>query len=74
MSVVQQLRGGRDNDPRFGARMTGTGLFAELIGKRFAIACKRLGLNGRDEGGREPPDLDTTLFLPPSPAGQLRLF
>jgi len=74
MSVVQQLRGGKDNDPRFGERMTGTGLFAELIGRRFAVACNRLGLNGRDSGGREPPKLDTTLFRPPSPAGQMRLF
>lgn len=74
MSVVRQLRGGRDNDPRFGKRMTGTGLFADLIGQRFAIACKRLGLNGRDHGGREPPALDASLFRPPSAAGQLRLF
>jgi DNA repair photolyase len=74
MSVVQQLRGGKDNDPRFGERMTGTGLFADLIGQRFAVACKRLGLNGRDRGGRERPRLDTTLFRPPSAAGQMNLF
>ena len=74
MSVVNQLRGGRDNDPRFGQRMTGTGLFADLLGQRFTIACKRLGLDGRDRGGRETPDLDTTLFRPPSAAGQLSLF
>jgi DNA repair photolyase len=74
MSVVHQLRGGRDNDPRFGERMTGTGLFAELLSQRFAIACKRFGLDGRDRGGREPPELDTTLFRPPSGAGQLDLF
>jgi DNA repair photolyase len=74
MSVVQQVRGGKDNDARFGERMTGTGLFADLIGQRFAVACKRLGLNGRDRGGREPPGLDTSLFRPPSAAGQLNLF
>src|SRR6266478_5087078 len=28
ISIVRQMRGGRDNDPRFGSRMTGTGLFA----------------------------------------------
>jgi hypothetical protein len=71
---VQQLRGGKDNDPRFGERMTGTGLFADLIGQRFAVACKRLGLNGRDWGGRERPKLGTTLFRPPSAAGQMNLF
>jgi DNA repair photolyase len=74
MNVVQQLRGGKDNDPRFGERMTGTGLFADLISRRFAVACKRLGLNGRDTGGREPPQLETTRFRPPSAAGQMNLF
>ena len=35
MSVLQQLRGGRDYVAEFGTRMRGTGLFAELIEKRF---------------------------------------
>ncbi len=72
MSLVQQMRGGRDNDPAFGSRMRGQGLFAELIAKRFELACKRLGLNG-DRTLR----LDTTRFRPPKgPAagGQLDLF
>ncbi len=59
MSLVNQIRGGRDNDPRFGARMRGSGEFAELIAKRFAIARRRLGL--ADE--RAP--LDTSRFRPP---------
>jgi DNA repair photolyase len=67
MSVLRQLRGGRDYDARFGARMRGTGPFAELIEKRFALTCKRLGLN-RD---REP--LDTSRFRPPMPAGPRQL-
>lgn len=69
MSIVQDIRGGRDNDPRFGFRMQGQGQYAELIRKRFEIACKRLGLNAK----RNVP-LDTTLFRPPSSAGQLDLF
>jgi len=72
MSLVQQLRGGRDNDPNFGARMRGQGQFAELIGRRFEIACKRLGLNAT-----RGFDLDTSRFRPPQPAstaGQLSLF
>ena len=73
ISIVRQMRGGRDNDPRFGERMRGTGNFAELIAKRFAIACKRFGLNGHG-GGRRPPELDCTRFVPPSPAGQMKLF
>ena len=73
ISIVRQMRGGRDNDPRFGERMRGTGNFAELISKRFAIACKRFGLNGHG-GGRRVPELDCTRFVPPSPAGQMKLF
>jgi DNA repair photolyase len=71
MSIVQQIRGGRDNDPRFGSRMRGAGQFSELIDRRFKIACKRLGLNA----DRAP--LDTTRFRPPQPKkseGQLELF
>ena len=59
MSLIHQLRGGRDNDPRFGARMRGTGIYAELIEKRFALACKRLGL-GRDRTAA----LDSSRFRP----------
>ena len=73
ISIVRQMRGGKENDPRFGERMRGTGNFAELISKRFAIACKRFGLNGHG-GGRRVPELDCTRFVPPSPAGQMKLF
>jgi DNA repair photolyase len=70
MSLVGQIRGGRDNDPEFGSRMRGEGLFADLIARRFAVACKRLGLND-DRTLR----LDTTRFRPPTPATpQLDLF
>ncbi len=67
MSLVNEMRGGRDNDPRFGSRMRGTGPFAELLRARFQLACARSGI-GR---GRSLP-LATTLFRPPRP-GQLEL-
>ncbi|MGE5128696.1 MAG: PA0069 family radical SAM protein [Sphingomonadaceae bacterium] len=73
MSVLQQLRSGRDNDPRFGTRMTGTGNYAELLAKRFEIACRRLGLNGEERGGVARRALDRSQFVPPSPGGQMRL-
>jgi DNA repair photolyase len=70
MSLVRQMREGRDNDPRFGSRMRGTGPFAELLRKRFKVACRRHGL---DSGGREVPH-PTHLFRPPPVEGpQLRL-
>ncbi len=68
MSLVQQARGGRDNDPRFGVRMRGTGAWAEMLRARFELARKRLGLNAvRDHG------LDTTRFCAPRGNGQLEL-
>lgn len=45
MNLVRDIRGGRDNDPEFGVRMTGRGPYAWQIGRRFELACKRLGLN-----------------------------
>ena len=59
MSVIQQLRGGRDYDANFATRMRGTGEFATLIENRFAIAAKRLGLN------RERVPMDRSKFQPP---------
>ena len=73
ISIIRQVRGGRDNDPNFGTRMSGTGKFAELIEKRFDIACRKLGLN--DHGaGRESPRLDCSLFRVPGAGGQMALF
>jgi DNA repair photolyase len=69
MSLIRAMRGGRENDPRFGSRMRGTGPYAELLRSRFRIACRRLNLNA---SSRDP--LNTALFCPPVPAGsQLRL-
>jgi DNA repair photolyase len=61
MSVIGSLRGGRDNDPRFGTRMRGEGPFAELLRNRFRLAVQRAGLNGRGQR------LNTSLFKPPRP-------
>jgi DNA repair photolyase len=65
MSLIREMRGGRDYDAKFGERMRGTGPIAELVRNRFKMACKRLGLNS---GTREMPDR-TTLFRPPLIAG-----
>jgi DNA repair photolyase len=68
MSRVHALRGGRDNDPRFGSRLRGEGVFAEMFGQRFELACRRLGLN------RAPlQPLDTSGFLPPASGPQMPL-
>lgn len=67
MQRIRDTRGGKTYDPRFGARMRGTGVFAQLIEKRFELARKRLGY-------RAPPSLDCSRFTPPQVAGQLSLF
>jgi DNA repair photolyase len=69
MSIVRQMRGGKENDPHFGTRMSGTGNYAGLMQSRFEIACRRFGINQRED-----LDLDCSRFRPPSPAGQLKLF
>jgi len=63
MARVREMRGGRDNDARFGSRMTGEGVWAQLLRQRFEKACARLGLN------REREPLDLTQFRPPAGAG-----
>lgn len=69
LARLREARGGRDNDSRFGSRMVGEGEYAELIRKRFALQCKRLGLN------RERRDLTTERFrVPPAAGDQLDLF
>ncbi len=43
--LVRDMRGGKDYDPTFGKRMTGTGPIAWMIGRRFEVACQRLSFN-----------------------------
>ena len=69
MSRLREMRGGRDNDSRFGSRMTGQGVWAQLLRQRFDKACRRLRLN------RDKPALDLSRFRRPArQAGQASLF
>jgi len=71
MARVREMRGGKDYDARFGARMSGEGVWAQLLAQRFSKAVARLGLN------RERVELDLTRFKPPRPErhdGQVDLF
>lgn len=47
MTLIRDMRGGRDYDSQWGTRMSGTGPLAWMIGRRFDMACERLGLNKR---------------------------
>jgi len=68
MSLLRQMREGRENNSEFGLRQRGSGVFAELLARRVAVARKRLGL---DQG---LPPLDCGKFRPPNLGGQLGLF
>jgi len=72
LNQVRETRGGKDYDSSFGQRMTGSGVYAELLRKRFRIKAKQLGLNRA-----EPTEirLDESAFKPPvPPGGQMALF
>ena len=64
LSLLRQVRGGDLYDARFGARMRGTGPYAQLVARRFELACRRLRLD------RERPPLQSGRFRPPGRDGQ----
>jgi DNA repair photolyase len=67
--LIRDMRGGKDYDSTWGTRMKGTGPYAWMIGRRFEMACEKLGLN---ETRRQ---LTTEHFRKPKPgAEQLALF
>jgi DNA repair photolyase len=68
MSLVKSVRDGKENDATFGRRQVGTGPYAWTIGRRFELACQRLGLN------LSRVKLSTEHFRrPPQPGEQLTL-
>jgi DNA repair photolyase len=68
LSLIRAARQGKLYDSTFGARMTGSGPYAWMIGRRFEAAAAKLGL------GRNRVPLRCDLFRPPARAGeQLRL-
>src|SRR5690349_3950364 len=60
-ALVREMRGGKDYDSTWGLRQTGSGPYAWMIGRRFEIACEKLGLNERET------ELTTDHFRPPRP-------
>jgi len=70
LSLVRQTHGGKLYESEFGTRMKGKGAYAELLERRFATACRRLGLQRK---GGAP--LDVSRFrVPPRPGDQPGLF
>jgi DNA repair photolyase len=68
LARLREMRGGKDNDARFGTRMTGQGVWSQLLARRLGRVCDRLGLN------RERITLDYSAFRRPAADGQVALF
>jgi len=69
LSLIRSARDGKLYDPTWGARMTGTGPYAWMIGRRFEVASEKIGF------GKAKVRLRTDLFIRPEQAArQLSLF
>jgi DNA repair photolyase len=69
INLIRETRGGKDYDSTWGKRQTGSGPIAWMIGRRFEVACERLGFNSTSV------KMTTEHFRPPRPASeQLDLF
>jgi DNA repair photolyase len=69
LHLLREMRGGDLYEAAFGSRMRGTGKYADLLSRRFAVACRRLGL------AAAPAPLDTRQFsVPPRRGDQGNLF
>ncbi|MDX6770766.1 MAG: PA0069 family radical SAM protein [Elusimicrobiota bacterium] len=68
LSQIAAIRGGRLNDPRFGTRMRGEGVFADHLAALFKLTCRRLGLDAA-----KLESMEASSFRRPLNGGQLRL-
>lgn len=66
LNHIRESRNGRLNDPNFGSRMRGSGIYADMIHQRYTLAVKRYGLNqpraGADFSQFRGGDPQMTLF------------
>jgi DNA repair photolyase len=68
MNRMREMRCGRENGTEFHGRFRGEGVLADLLEKRFRIACARTGLNVGESS------LDVSQFRHPVRHGQMPLF
>ena len=67
LNRIKAMRGGQLNDPRFGLRMRGEGIFAQQLRDLFRLSCRKVGIHAHG------PTLSTEAFQVPGQA-QLNLF
>ena len=63
MELIRSMRGGKDYDAAWHQRQRGTGVYAQVIAKRFAVATRRYGLVRRSW------EFELDAFTPPPRAG-----
>lgn len=63
LELIRETRGGALNDAKFGQRLSGTGIYADMLARRFSRAAKQHGLLDRGE-------LDGSRFTVPADARQ----
>lgn len=68
MNLMRAMRGGKEYDPDFRHRMSGSGVYADMLRQRFNRICTRTGLN------RQRIELDVSAFQVPGQGRQLGLF
>jgi DNA repair photolyase len=59
LNRIKAIRGGKLNDPRFGSRMRGEGIFADQISQMFQVARRKVGL------AEATPNVSTGAFRRP---------
>jgi DNA repair photolyase len=57
LNHIREMRGGKLNDPNFGSRMSGEGVYAEHLARLFEVSCRRAGLKNERR-----PSLSTAAF------------
>jgi DNA repair photolyase len=62
LNRIRAIRGGKLNDPRFGSRMRGEGIFADQISQMFHVALHKVGMS------EDGPELSTAAFRRPEGA------
>jgi DNA repair photolyase len=71
ISLMRQMRGGKDYDPEWGKRMRGEGPIAEMLARRMHLARRKFGLDTE----RSRLALDIGKFRkPPEDSRQMELF
>ncbi len=68
MSAIRDMRGGKENDPRWYSRMRGEGPVATMIWSRFERALKKTGILGQ-----QLPELDCSQFVSGNRSGPRQL-